>query len=322
MPLNFPTSPVLNQPYTFNGKTWKWDGAGWVSYNVGLVGPSGAIGPTGPTGPVGDYVISINGSTGTITNVARTNEGNTFSVRQVMNAGIGFGDGTTQSTSYRTHYAAGPVISDNGTDILVNRIGHITSSITNTAKFGPTGSNMMLLMPYSFPRGGTVNKISTLNGDTPTGNTGSFYVAIYDCGINGLPLNKLYNSSIVNMNTTAFSRYTVVPNVYIPAGMYWIGMLLNIPSGKTSVQYSIAVAGNLAGSWEALVNGGRFFNNGQLTHLRYRYSGFTLENIITAGFTSAVAHDATTGSVPAIGWGCSEMFSGQREPYFGVNISQ
>jgi hypothetical protein len=33
-------------------------------------------------------VISINGVTGAITNVARINEGNTFSVRQVMNAGI------------------------------------------------------------------------------------------------------------------------------------------------------------------------------------------------------------------------------------------
>jgi hypothetical protein len=35
-----------------------------------------------------NVVTSINGSTGAITNVARTNEGNTFSVRQVMNAGI------------------------------------------------------------------------------------------------------------------------------------------------------------------------------------------------------------------------------------------
>ena len=33
-------------------------------------------------------VLSINGATGAITNVAKTNEGNTFSVRQVMNAGI------------------------------------------------------------------------------------------------------------------------------------------------------------------------------------------------------------------------------------------
>lgn len=44
----------------------------------------------GSTGAVtfNNYVASINGATGAITNVARTNEGNTFSVRQVMNAGI------------------------------------------------------------------------------------------------------------------------------------------------------------------------------------------------------------------------------------------
>lgn len=70
MALNFPTSPTLNQLYTFNGKTWKWDGAGWMSYNVGLTGPVGPIGPIGPTGPTGsiptDYVSSFDGNTGAI----------------------------------------------------------------------------------------------------------------------------------------------------------------------------------------------------------------------------------------------------------------
>jgi hypothetical protein len=67
MPLDFPTSPVLNELYTFGGKTWKWDGAGWVSYNVGLIGTTGATGATGPYGIVGDYVISVNGQTGDVT---------------------------------------------------------------------------------------------------------------------------------------------------------------------------------------------------------------------------------------------------------------
>jgi hypothetical protein len=62
MPLDFPTSPVLNQLYTFGGKTWKWDGAGWISYNVGLIGPTGAIGNTGATGATGS--IGPTGSTG------------------------------------------------------------------------------------------------------------------------------------------------------------------------------------------------------------------------------------------------------------------
>jgi len=143
MPLNFPTSPVLNQLYTFNGKTWKWDGAGWRSYNVaipasqGPTGPTGARGATGPVGNyvesfngvtgivevrienldvitsnrsnnfplvwnndtelheyksvptlLGNYVISVNGSTGAITNVARTNTTQTFTGTQNFQSGI------------------------------------------------------------------------------------------------------------------------------------------------------------------------------------------------------------------------------------------
>jgi len=81
MPLDFPTSPVLNQLYTFGGKTWKWDGAGWISYNIGLVGP---------------YVISINGVTGAIgiisgSNVTITQSGNTFTISSSGSGGGGTG---------------------------------------------------------------------------------------------------------------------------------------------------------------------------------------------------------------------------------------
>jgi len=30
MAINFPTSPTLNQDYTFNGKVWRWNGTGWA----------------------------------------------------------------------------------------------------------------------------------------------------------------------------------------------------------------------------------------------------------------------------------------------------
>lgn len=36
--LDFPASPTLNQTYTANGLTWKWDGASWVTQNAGLTG--------------------------------------------------------------------------------------------------------------------------------------------------------------------------------------------------------------------------------------------------------------------------------------------
>ena len=130
MPLDFPTSPALNEIYTFGGRSWIWNGTAWDVYsaspagNTGATGPQGNTGATGPqgntgaTGPVGDYVISIrgltgavgitngsgiglsvsgqtmtfsntgvlsiDGGTGAITNVARTNVNNSFSESQTI----------------------------------------------------------------------------------------------------------------------------------------------------------------------------------------------------------------------------------------------
>lgn len=39
MPLDFPTSPAVNDTYTFSGKTWKWNGEGWAL----VTNPDGSI---------------------------------------------------------------------------------------------------------------------------------------------------------------------------------------------------------------------------------------------------------------------------------------
>lgn len=36
MPLNYPSSPSLNDVYTFGSKTWTWDGTAWVLQVVPL----------------------------------------------------------------------------------------------------------------------------------------------------------------------------------------------------------------------------------------------------------------------------------------------
>lgn len=68
----------------------------WNNWQVNLAGPIGQAGPqgpqgnTGPTGPVPtDYVISVNGVTGAITNIAKTNIDNSFNASQTINAGSG-----------------------------------------------------------------------------------------------------------------------------------------------------------------------------------------------------------------------------------------
>jgi len=50
--INFPDSPLVNDTYSFNGRTWKWDGSNWYLIAT-LTGPQGPAGPTGPTGSAG-----------------------------------------------------------------------------------------------------------------------------------------------------------------------------------------------------------------------------------------------------------------------------
>lgn len=44
MPLDFPTSPVLNQTYSLGNKTWSWNGAGWQLVPNQVQGIQGAQG--------------------------------------------------------------------------------------------------------------------------------------------------------------------------------------------------------------------------------------------------------------------------------------
>jgi len=100
MPINFPNNPYFNQPYVFGNITWVWNGSAWdrVSTSTGYLGatgptgPAGVTGATGPMGSIGDYVISINGSTGAINLVAGSNititpSGKTFTISSLGSSG-------------------------------------------------------------------------------------------------------------------------------------------------------------------------------------------------------------------------------------------
>ena len=85
--IDFPNNPSIGQIYSFNDKSWQWDGVKWVAITssgptgatgatgvngpIGSTGETGASGPTGPigatgaTGPAGSTgVIGLQGTTG------------------------------------------------------------------------------------------------------------------------------------------------------------------------------------------------------------------------------------------------------------------
>lgn len=90
--LNFPSDPSLNQVYSFNGKTWIWNGQGWALSKSGAINGVviGNVAPAAGTfttlqansvsaigNVTGNYILG-NGAllTGVITSVANINSGN------------------------------------------------------------------------------------------------------------------------------------------------------------------------------------------------------------------------------------------------------
>lgn len=69
MPLDFPLSPTLNQVYSLGGKSWKWNGDAWETYNdnLGVDFVETVNGVTGDVGVVGGTDISVSTAGKTLT---------------------------------------------------------------------------------------------------------------------------------------------------------------------------------------------------------------------------------------------------------------
>lgn len=74
MAINFPASPALNQEYTYEDRSWRWNGTYWqsISVSTGYTGSQGDIGYSGSQGDTG-YVGSQGESTFTWGNTAPVN---------------------------------------------------------------------------------------------------------------------------------------------------------------------------------------------------------------------------------------------------------
>jgi hypothetical protein len=239
-----------------------------------------------------------------------------------LSSSISFSDGTTQSTkAYDSNHCGFVRLTDPPVKILHGPDGAAVQTLSNVASFGLTGSYILLLHAFSFTSGCTLNTLMTVGGGSSSGHTGSLLFAVYDVDpSSGLPLNKLYESSELNIGNTNFIRYTASPNTRLDPGTYWIGFLLNNPAGKAAATWSWAVVTTHSNTWEVegITGVSRFFNTGQMDHLRYRFAGMTLPDVLTHGFTAAI----TLNTDPAIGWGTSESVAGSRSPWVGIGVVQ
>jgi len=61
MPANFPTTPTLNQTYTYAGVTWSWTGNRWQVQSPGAIGGGGGGGSGNQNGTYTNYYAGTGG---------------------------------------------------------------------------------------------------------------------------------------------------------------------------------------------------------------------------------------------------------------------
>jgi hypothetical protein len=142
--LNFPTSPVTNQIYTANGKSWRWDGTAWKSFNtIGITG-----GGTGLTSiNTGNAILSSN-SAGTALTYRTFTAGSgmqiTFSANDVTFAATGVTAGTVTGTGTSGYV---PIWTSSGTALTDSIMSQTSTVITVSGSIKATTKSFKIDHP-------------------------------------------------------------------------------------------------------------------------------------------------------------------------------
>jgi len=130
MALDFPTSPALNEIYSYEGRSWQWNGYAWDVYSSGTSGNTGATGPQGNTGATG--ATGNNGTNGTNGNTGATggtgpqgNTGNTGGTGPQGNTGATGANASAAGITGSIQYKYGSGVT--GTEYFKIALGGVTS---------------------------------------------------------------------------------------------------------------------------------------------------------------------------------------------------
>jgi len=230
----------------------------------GVTGSTGDRGATGSTGNMpSNYVISINGITGTIENVAKTNIAQTFTGTQFFPNGIS-ADALTANTAYfdgNINATKSVILNTNAANTLtVNGVSTFNQGISISKGSQLTGANIVGSVDIT---GGDlyVRSIRLGRGNFPTNATGPDYnLAIGEGTLNSVVPNTPAFTGIFNvaigynaMRVTTSGGY----NMAVGAES-----LLNNTSGAGNVGMGIhSLRSNTIGAENNAVGGGSLYTN-------------------------------------------------------------
>ena len=162
--LNFPTSPSLNDTYTFGGKTWIWNGQGWQLQNQGSI--NGIV--IGNTSPAAGTFTTLS-ATGNITGSYIIGNGSQLTGLPASyansNVATYLASGTNSSNIVTTGNISGTYFLGNGSQLTGISAsgggGIIWTTVANTAPSSPNAGdfwyNSYTGVKYQYTNDGTGN---------------------------------------------------------------------------------------------------------------------------------------------------------------------
>lgn len=261
MPLDFPSSPTLNENYSFGTKTWIWNGNAWAlassgainSTPIGNLSPStGAFTTLSATGNVTGNFFLGNGSQ--LTGIDATSiQSGTSNVRVISSGGnVSVGIGGTGNVA---------VFSTGGQDIT----GYLTTTGNITGNYLLGNGSLLTGIDATSIQSGTSNvRVLSSGGNVSIGVGGSAIVRFTSAGI----LNDMGNGTGNIGNATGYfntifakatsAQYADLAENYTADASYEPGTVV-IFGGRSEVTQSISsddhrVAGVVSSNPSYLMN--------------------------------------------------------------------
>jgi len=297
MPLDFPTSPSVNEVYSSGGNAWVWDGTAWnASSSVSVF-----TGATGATGTVtGDYVSAFNGATGTVgisagTNITITPTGNTFTISAASTSPAG-------SAGYIQYHSAAGFSGDDGL---------IYTSANETLQIG-SGSKPLVI--YAVGAGGNIevpgNASSTLNLSAGTNGAGTVNIGDYGDATNGTKIVVSDSAQTVAVQgTVSFTDPTGVYTNTFPTGTGATGQVLTTTAAG-GLYWSTPGGGGISRSVSSISSN---TNAGSAASTDYVYvctAGITVTMPTAVSNTNRYTIKNTTSSVVGVATTSSQTIDG------------
>ena len=242
--MNFPTSPAVNDTYSFGGSTWQWNGTGWKQL------PNSAL-PT-QTGNSGKY-LSTNGTVASWATVAAG--GASFAVGTVLPAMTAPSDGGTwlecngQVVSQATYPALYSAIGHDYMRYKITRLPNIPTGMLAASYIVCTGTVWMCFTASSTAVSKSLDEGVTWTSVTALPASASAYFIVTNRAGGVMVCNGTNQTVYVSLNDGASwttSSIFIQPNVN--TSFQWVGStIIGVNPGTASASLTRSV--NNGTSW-------------------------------------------------------------------------